>query len=66
MEDWMRRRIEVFKKEKQRSIAKLSGKAIQAIRRDLPYIAFATSFLMWMEVVLLVEIWQFEEWYDEC
>ena len=66
MEDWMRRRIEVFKKGKQRSIAKLSGKSIHAMKRDLPYTALATIFLMWMEVTLLVEIEQFEEWYDEC
>ena len=66
MEDWMRRRIRTFRGEKERSIVKLSEKSIHAIRRDLPYTALATGFLMWMEVVLLVEIRQFEEWYNEC
>ena len=65
MEDWMRRRIGTFKREKERSIEKLSGKSIHAMKRDLPYIAMATTFFMWMEVTLLVEIRQFEAWYDE-
>ena len=65
MEDWMRRRIEVFKMEKERSINKLSRKSIHAMKRNSPYTALATIFLMWMEVTLLVGIRQFEEWYDE-
>ena len=66
MEDWMRRRIEVFKREKERRIVKLSGMAIQTVRRDLPYTAALISSDMWVNFARLVEISQFEEWYDEC
>ena len=65
MEDWMRRRIAVFKREKERSIIKLSGKAIQACRRDLPYTVTLLSSFMWMDAIRLAAIRQFEEWYNE-
>ena len=65
MEDWMRRRIEVFKREKESCVVKLSKKALQALMKNLPYTAAVLTTDTWIEIIALVEISQFEEWYDE-